>query len=98
MNFRLNKRILSMVMVLLVIVATVGVNFIVGILGSKVNLNIDLTKEKILELSDLTKETIKNLDTEIRIKSLIPKEKTDAYTCALQRHGLQFNGKDVFPC
>ena len=79
MNFRLNKQILSIVMVLLIIVATIGVNFIFGVLGSKVNLNIDLTKEKILEFSDLTKQTIENLDTEIRIKSLIPKGSYDDY-------------------
>ena len=79
MNFRLNKQILSIVMVLLIIVATIGVNFIFGVLGSKVNLNIDLTKEKILEFSDLTKQTIENLDTEVRIKSLIPKGSYDDY-------------------
>lgn len=32
------------------------------------------------------------------IAALLAEEKTAAYTCALQRHGLQFNGKDVFPC
>lgn len=79
MNFRTNTRIISSVMVVLIIVAVIGLNFFMGVIGSKINLNIDLTKEKILDFSDLTKQTIKNLETDVKIKSLIPPSSSDAY-------------------
>ncbi len=79
MNFRTNTRIISTVMVVLIIVAVIGLNFLMGVLGSKINLNIDLTKEKILKFSDLTKQTIENLETDVKIKSLIPSSSRDDY-------------------
>lgn len=79
MNFKKNYKIISAVMTCLIIAAVIGVNMIASILGSKIDLNIDLTKSKVLSLSDLTKQTLEKLDTNVRIKSLIPESASDSY-------------------
>lgn len=79
MNFKKSYKMMSVAITLLVIAAVIGVNAIAGILNSKIDLSIDLTKSKILSFSDLTKDTIKNLETDVRIKSLIPEDASDSY-------------------
>ncbi len=56
----------------LAIVLVIIVNFIVLALSDKVNLTLDLTEGKILELSDETKEVLDSLDMDVDIISLIP--------------------------
>lgn len=79
MNFKKNTKIISTVMTCLVIVAVLCVNLLVSILGAKIDLNIDLTKSQLLKLSDLTKETIDSLETDVRIMSLIPENAAEKY-------------------
>lgn len=79
MNFKKNIKIISTVMTCLIIIAVIGVNFLFSVLGSKVNMNIDLTKSKVMKVSQLTKDTIDNLKEDVRIISLIPQDAADAY-------------------
>lgn len=67
----------AMSSVILILVAIIILNAIAVVLASKVNLKLDFTKDNILSFSDTTKEIIDELDTDIRIISLIPNSNTD---------------------
>lgn len=58
----------------LIIAAIIVVNILFGVLDTKVNLKFDLTKDKLLSFSESTVDTLKNLDTEVAMYSLIPEE------------------------
>lgn len=62
----------------LLIVAIIIVNILVGAIASKVNLKIDLTKDSILSFSDATKDTLKQLDENINVYSLIPEDESNS--------------------
>ncbi len=79
MNKRASRRTVAAIITVLVIIVVVGVNLLAGVLNSKVDLNLDLTRDKILSLSDLTMETINGLETDVRIISIVPEEFTDSY-------------------
>ncbi len=59
-------------MSIVVVVAVILVNAIVSSLDSKLPLKVDLTEEKIYELSDHTKEVVKNIDKPINVFALYP--------------------------
>ena len=71
----------AMTSTVLAIVVIIIVNFIVAALSDKVNLALDFTQGKILELSDETKEVLDSLDMNVDIISLIPE--SDASSDAL---------------
>lgn len=56
----------------LIIAAIIVVNILFGVLGTKVNLKLDMTKDNLLSFSEATIETISNLQTDVNIYSLIP--------------------------
>lgn len=60
----------------LIIVAIIIVNVLFSAIGTKVNLKIDLTKDKVLSFSDTTKETLAKLDTPVNVYSLVPESAT----------------------
>ena len=62
----------AMTSAILMIVAIIIVNLIALAISDKVALKFDLTKDNILSFSDTTKDVIKDLDTEVKIISLIP--------------------------
>lgn len=62
----------AMTSAILMIVAIIIVNLIASAISDKVALKFDLTKDNILSFSDTTKDVIKELDTEVKIISLIP--------------------------
>ncbi len=70
-------RTVSGVMTALVIVAVIIVNLLVGAIGNKVNTKIDLTAGKILDLADETIDTVKGLEKEVNVYSLIPEGSED---------------------
>ena len=55
-----------------VVVAVILINAIVSSLETKLPLKIDLTEEKIYELSEHTKEVVKKIDKEINVFALYP--------------------------
>lgn len=60
----------------LVIAAIIILNAIVGILGSKISLKLDLTKDSILTFSETTEKIIDSLETNVNFISLIPQSDT----------------------
>lgn len=67
----------SWVVTAVVVVAVILVNLIVTTVSSKVPLKIDLTEDKIYELTDDTKRIAKELDTKITAYVLAPKAECD---------------------
>ena len=72
MNNKKNYMATAGVVTSLVIVAIIVVNILFGVLGTKVNLKIDLTKDKLLSFSEPTIETLKNLETDVNVYSIVP--------------------------
>ncbi|MBO5742675.1 MAG: hypothetical protein J6R68_00070, partial [Clostridia bacterium] len=62
----------AMTSAILMIVAIIIVNLIALAVSNKITLKLDLTKDSILSFSDTTKDVLKDLDTEVKIISLIP--------------------------
>ena len=62
----------------LAIVAIIVVNILAGAIGSKVNLKIDMTKDRVLSFSDTTYDTLEKLDTQVNVYSLIPDDNSNA--------------------
>lgn len=56
----------------LFIVVVIALNLLLGAISTRVNLNIDLTSDKLLSLSDETVDVLKNLDKEVNIYSIVP--------------------------
>ncbi|MBE7029975.1 MAG: hypothetical protein E7409_00945 [Ruminococcaceae bacterium] len=71
---KFNYRLTSGVVCVLVIAVVIIVNILFGALGEKVNTKIDLTHDRILDFSDQTIQTLKNLDQEVRVYNLIPED------------------------
>jgi len=84
----------STIAVLFVAVVIV-VNLLFGALAMRVNMNIDLTPNKLLELSDETIEILDNLDEKVAIYSLLPEDQMDVLgtvNLILERYR-QYSGK-----
>ena len=62
-----------------VIAAVIFLNATVSIIGGKLPLKIDLTRDKIFEFSEQTKDVMKNLDNEIKAYALLPDEAQGEY-------------------
>lgn len=67
----------SWVITAVVIIAVILINIIVTTISSKIPLKIDLTEDKIYELTDDTKRIAKELDTNIVAYILAPEEQCD---------------------
>ena len=60
----------------LIVVSIIIINILFSVVGSKINLKIDMTKDKVLSFSDTTMETLHKLDKNVNVYSLIPAEGT----------------------
>ena len=58
----------------LIIVAVILLNVLVGAIGDRINLKLDMTSSKVLSFSDETKNVLSQLDTYVRIYSLLPED------------------------
>ena len=56
----------------LIVVSIIIINILFSVVGTKVNLKIDMTKDKVLSFSDTTMDTLHKLDREVNVYSLIP--------------------------
>lgn len=63
----------------LFVAVVIALNLLLGAISSRVNLNIDLTADKLLSLSDETKTVLKNLDKEDKVKiySIVPEDSNE---------------------
>ena len=71
---RAKFRAASMVTAVLIIAMVIVANLLIGAIGTKIDMDVDLTIGKILDFSDETKKVLKELDKDITIYSLIPEE------------------------
>lgn len=65
-------RINAVVITAFVIAAVILLNAIFSVIASKIPMKIDLTKDKVYEFSDYTKDVMKSLDEEISVYALYP--------------------------
>ncbi len=77
MNKKRKYKYAAMTTALLIIALIIIVNLIFGVLSSKMSLSIDLTKDSILKFSDVTNNTMKKLNMDVKIISLIPSDDTN---------------------
>lgn len=70
------------VFTVLVVAVVIVINILFGALGTKINTKIDLTHDRILDLSDQTIQTVKNLQQDVYVYSLIP-ENNDSVLMAV---------------
>ncbi len=61
----------------LIIIAIIILNAVVGLMGTKVNLKLDMTKDNILSFSETTQKVIDELEMDVNIISLIPLSDTN---------------------
>ncbi len=77
----------------LAIAVIIVINIIAAVASDKFSLSLDLTKDKVLDLSDTTKQVISELDMDVNIISLIP-------TADTNREMIQIDEllKNTMPC
>ena len=71
-NIKLKMGISSAIITAVVIACVIIFNLIVSLVGDKVSLSVDLTRDGIYEFSDQTKDVMESLDSEIVAYCLIP--------------------------
>jgi len=71
-KIKLKMGLTSAVITAALIACVIIFNSIVALIGDKAPLTVDLTRDKVYEFSDQTKDLMKNLDTEITAYCLIP--------------------------
>lgn len=78
-KIKLKMSVMSALITAVVLVCVLVVNGLISVVTEKHPLKIDLTKDKVYEFSQRTKEVMKNLDTEIKAYALIPEGTDDEY-------------------
>ncbi len=71
-KIKLKMGLISAIITAALIACVIIFNSIVALVGDKASLTVDLTRDKVYEFSDQTKDLMKNLDTEITAYCLIP--------------------------
>lgn len=71
-KIKLKMSLISVIITAVVIACVLFLNAIIAVIGEKAPMKIDLTRDKIFEFSQQTKDVMKNLDTEIKAYALIP--------------------------
>ena len=71
-KIKLKMGLTSAVITAVVLACVILLNAAIALVGDKMPMKIDLTRDKIFEFSEQTKETMKNLDTEVKAYALIP--------------------------
>ena len=69
----------ALITIVAVFVCVILLNLVFGAINNKFPLNIDLTREKVYEFSDQTKEVMSTLDKEIQVYALYPDDVTGEY-------------------
>lgn len=75
-KIKLKMSVMSVIITAVVIACVVIVNFIVGSIANLMPMKLDLTKDKIYEFSNQTKDVMKTLDREIKAYAIIPASDT----------------------
>lgn len=78
-RIKLKMGLTSVVITAVVLACVLLFNAMVALLGDKLPLTIDLTRDKVYEFSEQTKDLMKNLDEEVNAYALIPEGTTGEY-------------------
>ncbi len=79
-KIKMKMSIASVIITAVVIACVIFVNAIIGVFTDSYPLKIDLTKDKIYEFSNQTKDIMKNLDVEVRAYAVLPEGFSYEYT------------------
>lgn len=71
-KIKLKMNVTSALITAVVLVCVIFLNAIVSIIGDKISLKADLTRDKVYEFSQQTKDVMKNLDADVNAYALIP--------------------------
>ena len=74
----------STVVVCLFLAVVILLNVVVTTLGDKVTLKLDLTQSQILDFSDITLNTLKNLEKDVNVYSIIPESSGSEIAISLE--------------
>ena len=85
-KIKLKMSVMSVIITAVVIACVVIVNFIVGVIADIKPMKIDLTKDKIYEFSNQTKDVMKNLDREINAYAIIPASDTSETKAYMEQY------------
>lgn len=103
-KIKLKMGLTSAVITAVVLACVIILNAAIALIGEKMPMKIDLTKDKIYEFSEQTNDVMKNLDEEINAYALIPEgtegEAIDYITQYLEKYMLlsdKFNVKYIDP-
>ena len=88
-KIKLKMGITSLAITAVVIACVIIANAIVGVFVESNPMKIDLTKDKVYEFSDQTKDVMKNLDTEVKAYALFP----ESYSGETKEYVKQYLGK-----
>lgn len=81
-KFRINHLLVTVS----VLVGVILVNSIVGTIGEKLPMQLDLTQDRVYEFSDQTKEVMKALDSDVEVLALYPKEDDGEFVEAVREY------------
>lgn len=93
---RRTYRIVSIVTVIVVALAAVGINILMYFAADEFNLNIDVSNRKLYSVSDESKKIIDGLDTDVYIYSLYKTGSEDAYVTPLLKNYDAYSDKVHF--
>ena len=85
-RIKLKMSAMSVLVTVVVLVCVIVVNALVAAVTEKYPLKIDLTKDKVYEFSQRTKEVMKSLDTEITAYALIPEGTQSEYVDYIKQY------------
>lgn len=86
MKNRLKYGLNSLIITAAVIAAILIINAIVSVIGSKANLKIDMTHDRVYEMSDWTKEAVRGVDRDVTIYALYPQSVSGDNAYAVRRY------------
>lgn len=77
--------------VCLFIIAVILVNIVITTLGKKVNLKLDWTQSQVLNFSDITYQTLEELNVDVNVYSLIPESSGDEIAVCIEEILSKYN-------
>ncbi len=69
-----------------VLICVVLINLVLGVIQSKKPLKIDLTRERVYEFSEQTKELMSNLGSDVEVYALIPEDVSNDYVNMIREY------------
>jgi len=78
-SFKMKYKISSVALAAVVLLVVILLNAVISAMGDKMNLKVDLTKERVYEFSQQTKEVIKAINKDVSVYALYPDDASNNY-------------------